>query len=136
MGSSCLRGTPWQAPYIVKELTPSDFFDFKQHSFALKHFERDENTDKVEWMKIESPRIIREEPDSLQLRYDFDQNYLKVDLFLGHRKSEQTVAQLQIPKDKAGVPRVKKKQKTKTKTTHLMSLCNTLLLPKQHHQFF
>ena len=41
--------------YIVKELTPSDFFDFKQHSFALKHFERDENADKVEWMKIECP---------------------------------------------------------------------------------
>ena len=96
--------------YIVKELTSSNFFDFKQHSFALKHFERDENADKVEWMEIESPCITGEEPDNLQLRYDFDQNYVKVDLFLGHRKSEQTVAQLQILKDKAGVSSVKHKK--------------------------
>ena len=72
--------------YIVRELTPSGCFDFKQHSVALKQFERDENADRVEWMKIKSPRIIREKSDSLQLRYDFDQNYVKVDLFLGHRK--------------------------------------------------
>ena len=35
-------------PYIVKELTPSDFFDFKQHAVALKNYERDENANKVE----------------------------------------------------------------------------------------
>ena len=88
------------------------FFDFKQHSVALKNFERDENADKVEWMKIKSARITREEPDILQLRYDFHPNYVKVNLFRGRRKSEQTVAQLQILKDKAGVSSVKKKKLT------------------------
>ena len=83
-------------------------------------------------MKIESPRITREEPDNLQLRYDFDQNYVKVDLFLGHRKSEQTVAQLQILTDKASVSSVKKNNKKAA----LISLCNALLLSNRTISFF
>ena len=65
MGSSFRGARYGKHPYIVKELTPPDFFDFKQNSVALKNFERDENADKVEWMKNKSLRITREEPDSL-----------------------------------------------------------------------
>ena len=79
----------------------------------------------VEWLKIKSLRITKEELDCLQVSYDFDQNYVKVDLLLGHRKSEQTEAQLQILKDNAGVSRVKNKNKADS-----MSLCNALLIPK------
>ncbi|GFO46251.1 DNA repair protein rhp54 [Plakobranchus ocellatus] len=116
-------------PYNVRELTSTDIFDFKQYSASLKNFEKDENDEKVQWMKIKSLCITRDEPNILQIKYDFDQsNTVKVDLFRGRRKSEQAVVQLQILKEKAGV--------TSAKKADLMSMCNTLLIPRQHHSFF
>ena len=76
-------------------------------------------------MKIKSLRVTRDEPDLLQIKYDLDHNdVVKVDLFRGQRKREQTIPLLQVLKEKAGV------------TGDLISMCNALLSPKQHHSFF
>ena len=43
-------------PYIVKEMALTDFYDFKSLSTQLKNFEKDDNGNRINWLKLRSFR--------------------------------------------------------------------------------
>ena len=59
--------------YHVKEMSVSDFLNFKQVAENLKNFELDEDKEKVYISDIKMMKITAEEPNKLAFKTEYDQ---------------------------------------------------------------
>jgi hypothetical protein len=122
-------------PYIVKEMSTDDFFDFKEISENLINFDLDSNREKVYVAKIRTLKISSNQPNEFKFKYDYRSNdFYTVNLLRRLRRSTELVTGASSLDLK--VLRNNPIPLTYDKYNDLISLCLSGVIPKAHHVFY
>ena len=98
-------------PYKVKEMALTDFYDFKSLSTQLQNFEKDDNGDRINWLKVRSLAIERHDPNVLMIKYHHEGNAVRLNLMqrVRRRASVNDPGVLENLKSLRGITAVKNK---------------------------
>ncbi|XP_052215260.1 uncharacterized protein LOC127833824 isoform X1 [Dreissena polymorpha] len=132
--SAVVRTARREQPYIVKEMGPTDFFDFKAISVQLKNFHLNENNEKVDWHSIQLLKLNSESPNKFDYQTDYDGLVKSVDLFKRLRSSCGDVpnpCQIML-----SVLHTELIPLGRDKYVDLVHLCSKGIIPRVHHPFY
>lgn len=120
--------------YTVVEVNQDLVLDFKAW-LHTKNWIKDTNTEKISWNKIREVKVLGDNPDIIEFKYDFfEDNYRKLNcsnnlkLTRGRKKKEQEVILEKVYNNPIPIPELKYKD--------LISLCDTMIIPKKYHDFY
>ena len=65
-------------PYIVKEMSVEDFYDFKSMSTELKNFETNVDNDKVYWNSFKTLMFSESSPNVFLYQTDYEETYCRL----------------------------------------------------------
>ena len=130
--------------YKLKEMQQSDFFNVKM-LINGRNWHKDETGKKIAWTKIREIKVTHTEPGSLLFKYDYDDEYNKMDLTSQKpnirpsrkRKFIPGVSSTSLTFDEEVCPAYTKPNPiSKALYDDLSSLCRSHAIPEQYHTFF
>ena len=127
---SIVRSARKSKPYVVNEMVPGSFLDFKSLAESFRNFSVNTDGEKVKWLKICRLKFAKPNLHTVLYAYSYDGNYMTLDLLQKHRGKKLNIKDLELP----AVP--SSSQISKAKYNDLMSLCNHSLIPEQYHAFY
>lgn len=117
-------------PYRVKEMRYNDFYDLQTLSDELiKNRLKDEQGDKVSWLKIKSLRFEKDSPNIISYRYDHHSAYTKIHVAARRGRTANAVQGLRKLYEGL-IPISKEKQKD------LWKLCSLGVIPEEFHGWY
>lgn len=127
-----IRSARASRPYVVDELSYSDFLDFKKYSKEIIRTAKiDSNGNKIKWNDIRWLKYDTSSPDVIFYNYSFAARDFKMIKLGGHtRSSGQLESSEPPPCYEAPTPVSVLKKKD------LLQLCQKRLIKPQHHQFY
>ncbi|KAH9631378.1 hypothetical protein HF086_012166 [Spodoptera exigua] len=116
-------------PYNVVEMTQDDFFDFKG-SLDDRKWKKDIRNENVKWNSIKEISVCKEEPNSLNFKYNLTDNAscLNTKIETRSRGRRRNVELKKSYTQQLPLPEAKYKD--------LIYLCNTAAIPKEYHRYF
>ncbi|KAJ8966939.1 hypothetical protein NQ314_003216 [Rhamnusium bicolor] len=122
-------------PYIVKEISQENIFDLKKlQQDTTLNWDKDDENEKVSWLKIKIIESNSSFPNILLFKYEYDNNqlYRKINLLQkGRKKMVANIENINLT-----LLYSQKIPLTKKKYEHLQFLCNKLVIASQYHEFF
>ena len=118
-------------PYTVIPMRFDTFYDLKRFSTAnFTNFKTDTNGMKVNWLKVKVLRVSKDNPDQIQVKYDFTSTDFKSVNVARSSRGRPSFA-LKLPrKYDAKVPISIAKKKD------LLELCTSHVIPEQYWNFY
>jgi len=119
-------------PYVVHEMVPGSFSDFKALTDSYRNFTVNTCGEKVNWLKICRLRFVKSEPHTVLYAYSYDGDHMQLDLLQKHRGTMPDIREIKL----ATLP--SSSSVSKAKHSDLMSLCSDKhnLIPEQYHTFY
>lgn len=119
-------------PYQCKELRFTDFLDLKSlASSFLKNRLKDEDGNKVSWMKIKVMRYEKENPGHILFKYNYSQiEFKRINVF-GRGRGRLNAIPKNIPKLYKGQLGISEKKKNS-----LLKLCTQNDIPPEYHAWY
>lgn len=118
-----------KSPYKIFKLKHTDFLDFQNTaSSLLKNRKVDEAGNLVNWLKVKSFKHLKQEPDALYYKYDFDQPYLKIVVSAPRRRTYQNSVPQPAYKSPLPIGQAKKND--------LLKLCRSNAIPEEFHHWY
>ncbi|CAH2208533.1 jg8080, partial [Pararge aegeria aegeria] len=121
-------------PYTVVEVNQDLVLDFKAW-LHTKNWIKDTNLEKISWNKIREVKVQRNNSDIIEFKYNFfEENYRKLNcgnnlkLTRGRKKKEKEVILEKVYNNPIPI--------TEVKYRDLISLCDTMIIPKKYHTFY
>ena len=118
-------------PYIVKDMTSDDFFDFKDLTTQIRNLEIDTTGSKIRWTEIKTVSFSKDYPDTCTLQYDYDGPEINFNLFPNLRNSIPEPKLNKLYNDEKEPPKL-----SKAKFRDLEKLCQKNVIPAKYHEFF
>lgn len=133
-GIICQTARKTPEPYIVNYLTHDSFIDWTLLASKNKETSRYKTLtgEVVEWRKVKWFRYIKNKPDSIFFKYNYDDDsFLEISI----KKSAGRPQQLNSVKD---LPKAYKNRLKLSAPKHkdLMDLCKARVIPLHHHRYF
>jgi hypothetical protein len=124
-------------PYIVKEMSPSDFFDFRDLSEKISNFEYADRNERVMWSLIRLLKLSSETPNAFSFKYNYGGQTKFVDLFSKTSRRTKLCSMTIDPKSYT----LKQLRNdlipiSSDKYNDLVSLCINDIIPRAHHVFY
>ena len=119
-------------PYVVHEMVPGRFSDFKCLTNSFRNFSVNTRGEKVNWLKICRLRFIKSQLHTVQYAYSYSGDYMQLDLLQKHRGTKPDIKVIKL----ATLP--SSSHMSRTKYNDLISLCSDKhnLIPEQYHSFY
>lgn len=127
-----------KSPYTVKEMSVTEFIDFREMVKTVKNVSVDVDGEKVKWSLVKQFIAYGNDKEALYVTYDYNKQEKRIDLTSRRRSNpgqrhaagepierETAVVYLQRP---TGISQVKKDD--------LLSLCHARLVPPTYHTFY
>ena len=128
-----MRSARPRCPYIVKEMDPTDFFDFKSLADNVKNFDLDTDRSKIKWSKPRTIKLTSENPNVVHFQYDYEGDVFELDLLYRARWSQDlcSPSELHLQQLRDEPPKL-----SLQKFKDLVYLCNKNIIPRSHHCFY
>ena len=117
-------------PYIVHEMVPGSFSDFKCLTKSFRNFSINTRGEKVNWLKICRLKFTKSQLHTVLYAYSYSGDYMQLDLLQKHRGMKPDIKVIKL----AALP--SSSRITRSKYNDLMSLCQHSLIPEQYHSFY
>ena len=119
-------------PYIVKEMSLTDFLDFKGLSLQIKNFETNTEGQKLYWNTIKTLKINGTNHNSMEYKIDYSGETLSLDFFQKLRLRERpSISDLQVRQLRSEYIKI-----PWDKYVDLLTLCRKNIIPSLHHTFY
>ncbi|KAK7506012.1 hypothetical protein BaRGS_00002734 [Batillaria attramentaria] len=119
-------------PYVVIPLKHTDFLDFKSlASTAIRNTKTDLKGNKVNWLGIRSTQFLKGQEEMMFFKYSFDEQEYQVLKMIGSSKRRGPPLPSQVPRCYSG-----KLPISAAKKQDLLSLCQSGVIPVQHHNYY
>ncbi len=77
-----IKGARKADPYIIIPLVYDDFMNFKAYSSQMQFNTKiDDQAKSIKWTKIRAVKLTKEDPGTLYVKYDFEDEYISANLF-------------------------------------------------------
>ena len=119
-------------PYVVHEMVPGSFSDFKRLTTSFRNFSINTCGEKVNWLKICRLRFIKSHPHTVLYAYSYSGDYMQLDLLQKHRGTKPDIKGIKL----ATLP--SSSRISRAKYNDLISMCRDQhnLIPEQYHSFY
>lgn len=119
-------------PYIVKEMTTDDIFDFKA-VLSGKNWTKDVSNEKVRWNQVREVRVNHKQSDRIEYKYDLEEKERTIIVLRSGRRinAQRLQREFDIKKAYDGpllIPFDKYKD--------LNDMCNSGIIPQKYHAFY
>ncbi|KAK7475710.1 hypothetical protein BaRGS_00033032 [Batillaria attramentaria] len=119
-------------PYVVIPLKHTDFLDFKSlASTAIRNTKTDLKGNKVNWLGIRCMQFLKGQEEMMFFKYSFDEQEYQVLKMIGSSKRRGPPLPSQVPRCYSG-----KLPISAAKKQDLLSLCQSGVIPVQHHNYY
>ncbi|XP_053395869.1 uncharacterized protein LOC128556009 [Mercenaria mercenaria] len=118
-------------PYIVKEMGPSDFYDFSVVADHIRNLRVDTQGNKLRWTEIRCISFNMDMPDTAVIKYDFDGPVVFVNLMPSLRHKPVSVPKLHFLYENGNRPTI-----PRNKYTDLVRLCDRNIIPPPYQAFY
>ena len=118
-------------PYFVVQLDSSEVTDYKAMTTAfVRNRIKDADNVKVKWLQMKWMRYEKSKPNDISFRYDYDSSFRHITVNAGSRgrrpQNFPAVCPLFVDKPKI----------SPAKFNDLVSLCDSLAIPRDYHSFY
>lgn len=119
-----------QKPYTVIPMRFDSFYDLKTHTESnYKNFKTDIQGNRVNWLKVKVLKVTKEFPDEIQIKYEYDEEFRKINVTRSVRGRPPAIAR-DLPKYGGKLPISEAKKKD------LLDLCDSLVIPAIYRGFY
>ncbi|GFO11068.1 DNA repair protein rhp54 [Plakobranchus ocellatus] len=127
-----------KSPYNVREITTSEFINFREMVKTVKNLSMDVDGEKVRWSSVKQFIVYGRDKKALYVTYDYNQEEKRID-FTSRRSSN--IGQRHATEKNTDRPPVILYLNTptgiaKVKKDDLLSLCQSRLVPPAYHSFY
>ena len=119
-------------PYVVHEMVPGSFSNFKCLADSFRNFTVNTVGEKVNWTKICRLRFVKSQPHTVLYAYSYDGDYMELDLLQKHRGPKPDIKDIKLATLRGS------SSISRAKYNDLISLCSAKhnLIPEQYHAFY
>lgn len=116
-------------PYVVKEITQEDIFDFKA-LLVNKNWIKNTKNEKVAWNSIREVKVSAGQNDRIEYKYDFDEEPKTIIVLRSGTRNKKRLENELKQAYEGPLPISKEKYKD------LTDLCRAQIIPERYHGFY
>ncbi|KAK3107527.1 hypothetical protein FSP39_016707 [Pinctada imbricata] len=130
--STVIRMARRKDPYNVVPLTHEDIWDFKKvQSQSMKYNKIEINGTKINWLNIKWLRFMKEDPDNILFKYNFEEDFRKMKVTGSGKRGRPIEKTKELPRKYTG-----KQPISQAKKKDLLNLCKTKIISSEYHDFY
>ncbi|KAK3092951.1 hypothetical protein FSP39_009293 [Pinctada imbricata] len=130
--STVIRMARRKDPYNVVPLTVEDIWDFKKvQSQSMKYNKIEINGTKINWLNIKWLRFMKEDPDNILFKYNFEEDFRKMKVTGSGKRGRPIEKIKELPRKYTG-----KQPISQAKKKDLLNLCKTKIISSEYHDFY